>query len=79
MTGSVIFSPPRAVPRSVREGFEGLFFKGVGIPGAVAARDVDVIGIPTLFEQRKVRVRGESSVEDNHGLESILMVGKGLA
>jgi hypothetical protein len=56
--------------------FEGLFFKRVGILGAAAARDVDDVGIALLLEQGEVRVRGESRVEDNHGLETILIAGE---
>ena len=60
------------------QGLEGLFFKSIGILGAAAARDVDEVGIASLLEHGEVGARGESSVEDDHGLETILMAGEAI-
>ena len=60
------------------QSLEGLFFKSVGILGAAAARDVDEVGIASLLEQGEVGVRGESSVEDDHGLEALLVAGESI-
>jgi hypothetical protein len=78
-SGSVIFFHLHALFLGASgKGFESLFFKGVGILGAATARDVDDVGIPSLLEQGEVRAGSESSVEDDHGLETILMAGEAI-
>ena len=61
-----------------RQSLEGLFFKRVGILGAAAACDVDEVGIPALLEQGEVRARGKPGVEDDHGLEALLVAGEAI-
>lgn len=63
---------------AARECLEGLFFEGVGIFDAATAGDIDKVGIAALLEQIEVGAGGESGVEDDHGLEAVLVAGEAI-
>ena len=54
------------------------FFRGVGILRAATTRDFDEVGIASLLEQGEVGARGESGIEDDHGLEALLVAGESI-
>ncbi len=58
---------------AAKQGLEGFFFKGVGIFGAPAARDVDDVEIASLVEPGEVGARGKSGVEDDPELFYIIL------